>query len=160
MRYSKFDIAVIASFVCLLLVSLGWYGHHISEMQWRSMVVSVESALKEVFTQANEVAIQANGLTNKSVIDSLVIEPAFLSKLQFPVNGHGEIFPSFVARSNVFLSIQSVHVPSDEILCVVEMPDKSLHGINGGGICLTVSSEQFGNWPHRTLADQDLKTPH
>jgi len=137
-----------------MLVALIMVSHHIGATARRSMVGSVEFALKQVFTQANELTIQPTGLTNKSVIATLVIEPARLSMLQYyTVDGDSRVFPSFVAQSNVFLTTESVHVPSHDILCVVQMPDGSLHGIDGSGVCSNVSTQQFSRWHHRPLAD-------
>jgi hypothetical protein len=110
--------------------------------------VSVEYALKRTYDQAT-------GFTNKFAPERpLSLEPTRLQKLEFfDPDGRNSIFPSFVAGTNVFLASETVHIPSLEFVCVVQMPDGGLRGIDGNGHCLEVSAEQFNKWHHRGLPD-------
>lgn len=148
MRYSRFDIAVMASFICLVLLALVMVSRHIGQEQRRGMIGSVEFGLKRTYAQSTTF------INRTEHAGAFSLEPAQLRKLQF-YRGDGDnmMFPSFVASSNVFLPLDTVRIPSIEILCVVQMPDGSLHGIDGNGHCLEVSAQQFSRWRHRVLAD-------
>jgi hypothetical protein len=58
MRFSKSDITVIVLCMCVLLISLAWFGHHTGENARRGMVGSVEFSLNRIFTEPSELRIR------------------------------------------------------------------------------------------------------
>lgn len=62
------------------------------------------------------------------------------------------IFPTFVNLQDVFLPLESVLIPSDELVCVVRVGDARLYGITGKRAWREVNPGEFGKWPHESLA--------
>ena len=62
------------------------------------------------------------------------------------------ILPSFVNSQDVFLSRESVAIPSDGLVCVVRIGDNRLYGITGKRAWREVSSGEFDSWSHESLA--------
>src|SRR5665213_375201 len=144
MRYRRFDITVIAYFICLMLVALIMVGHNEGKNFRRSIIGSVDFALKRTYSLATT-------STNKpEPVPPFSLEPEQLRNLNYyDGDGNSRIFPSFVAASNLFLASEIVQIPSFQIICAVQMPDSSLHGIDGYGHCLEVSTQKFSRWHHR-----------
>jgi hypothetical protein len=62
-----------------------------------------------------------------------------------------EFLPRFVNCDEIFLSANSVPVPSADLLFAVRMDDNSIYGIDGSRHFRLVNSNEFRTWAHVPL---------
>lgn len=78
---------------------------------------------------------------------------AFLSKER-----GGSLLPTFATPERVLVPLESLRLPSDDLIRVVEVPGGHIFGITGTARFKAIAPDALKNWAHQSLAQSQRET--
>lgn len=151
MRLARHELqALLIIVVAIMLVAIA-FSFYWAQSQQRALVNTLEFDLRGVYQRV---------LPEKPQPQSAVmVRPQAIADALSQKAGRGEALPSFVTPEQVYLPLQPVPVPSDHLLCVVDIGGGHFFGISGRGKFRAVTAREMNSWAHELLPRVGGQTP-
>jgi hypothetical protein len=111
------------------------------------MVASVQRGVEYIFDQS----LASEPTSNQTSLATLQLSE-FRRFLFKPDGTITDVLPSFVTPPDVFITSQTLSLPTNALVCVVRMPDGHLFGITSRRVWQPVDDQTFEKWPHQSLS--------